>query len=89
MQPRTIVIRRHAIFKRQYRRVVHAVPDFHTMPPETQWSLLRAQVFAEAITGRSALLQTLDQRATRRDEVLAGLEAGRRHDLTSGEQPRA
>ena len=83
------VIRRHAIFKRQYRRVVAAVTDFHNMTPQAQWSLLRAQVFAEAITGESALLETLDQRASRRDDVLAGLEAGRRHDLASRHRHRA
>jgi hypothetical protein len=89
MQHRSIVVRRHAIFKRQYRRVVAAVTDFHNMTSEAQWSLLRAQVFAEAITGESALLEMLDKRAARRDEVLAGLEAGRRHDLADQDRRRA
>ena len=81
MQQRPIVIRRHAIFKRQYRRVVGAVTDFHEMTPSAQWSLLRAQLVAEAVTGESTLLETLDRRESRRDQVLAGLESGRRHDL--------
>jgi len=79
---RSVVVRRHAIFKRQYRRVVAAISDFHNLEPAAQWTLLRAQVLAETPTGTSALVDTLDQRASRRDEVLASLEVGRQHDVT-------
>jgi hypothetical protein len=70
-------IQRHAIFKREYRRVVAASADFHNMTPEAQWALLRGEVLAGAGDGPSALLDMLDSRESRRDEVLAGLEEAR------------
>ena len=42
MEHRSVVIRRHALFKRQYRRVIAAVGDFHSLPPEAQREHLRA-----------------------------------------------
>jgi hypothetical protein len=75
------VIRRHAIFKRQYRRVVAATSEFHTMPAAAQWSLLRAQLVTEAAAGQSSLVEVLDSRSSRRDEVLAGLEDARQQDI--------
>ena len=88
MQSGPLVVRRHAIFKRQYRRVVAATPDFHNLTPEAQWTLLRAQVIAEAATGDGSLLQVLDSRAPRRDEVLTKLEAGRRDDSATDRRQR-
>ena len=82
------VIRRHALFKRQYRRVIAAVTDFHSLLPEAQWELLRAQVVAETVTRESTLLDALDRRASRRDEVLAGLENGWKQDLATHARPR-
>ena len=79
--PHALVIRRHAIFKRQYRRVVDAISDFHNLNTAAQWHLLRAQVVAEAVTGESGRLEILDRRASRRDQVLTSLEQGRRSDL--------
>jgi hypothetical protein len=80
-----ITIRRHAIFKRQYRRVVASAENFHNLTPASQWALLRAEVVAEAPAGQSPLLAMLDGRADRRDEVLAGLEEARiGHKPTSG-----
>jgi hypothetical protein len=77
VQSGPITIRRHAIFKRQYRRVVAAAENFHNLTPEGQWALLRAEVLAESPDGQSPLLAVLDGRADRRDEVLAGLEEAR------------
>jgi hypothetical protein len=82
-------IRRHAILKRQYRRVVAAATDFHNMTPAGQWALLRAQVVAEAATGESSLVDTLDSRESRRDEVLSSLEDGRQQDSGSSTRRRA
>ena len=83
MQHLPTAIRRHAIFKRQYRRVVAAASNFHNMTPAAQWTLLRAQVVAEAAVGHSALIDMLDSRESRRDEVLAKLEEGRRSDAAA------
>ena len=80
MQHSSVPVRRHAIFKRPYRRVVASASDFHNMTSEAQWALLRAQLVAEAATGEPSLLDVLDSREARRDEVLANLEEGRRHD---------
>lgn len=70
-------IRRHAIFKRHYRRAVKASPEFHSLEPSARWALLRAQVIADVTPGAATLLQTLDNREPRRDEVLAKLEEAR------------
>jgi hypothetical protein len=75
-----VAIRRHAIFKHQYRRVVANAADFHRMPLAAQWTLLRAQVVAESSGGQSPLVEMLDSRESRRDEVLAKLEDGRQQD---------
>jgi hypothetical protein len=83
MPIRSVPVRRHAIFKRQYRRAVAAASGFHTMTPASQWALLRAQLIAEAATGEPSLIDMLDSRESRRDEVLAELEVGRRSDLES------
>ena len=88
MQSGPLVVRRHAIFKRQYRRVVAATPDFHNLTPEAQWTLLRAQVIAEAATSNESLLQVLDSREPRRNEVLTKLEDGRRHDSATDRRQR-
>ena len=88
MQSGPLVVRRHAIFKRQYRRVVAATPDFHNLTPEAQWTLLRAQVIAEAATSNGSLLQVLDSREPRRNEVLTKLEDGRRHDSATDRRQR-
>jgi hypothetical protein len=83
MQSRPIEVRRHAIFKHQYRRAVAAANDFHNMTPVAQWAVLRAQLVAEAATGTSSLLDVLDSRESRRDDVLARLEDGRRRDAVA------
>jgi hypothetical protein len=84
MQDRAIPIRRHAIFKRQYRRVVNGASDFHNLTAAAQWSLLRGQLIAEAAAvGDSSLLDVLDSRQSRRDEVLAALEDGRQRDAST------
>ena len=70
-------IRRHAIFKREYRRAVAATADFHNMTPAAQWALLREEVMAGATDGQPGLLDMLDSRESRREEVLAGLEEAR------------
>jgi hypothetical protein len=83
MQNRSIEVRRHAIFKHHYRRAVAATNDFHDMTPVARWALLRAQLVAEAATGVSQLVDVLDSREPRRDEVLAKLEEGRRRDAAT------
>lgn len=80
MPNRSVVVRRHAIFKNQYRRVVAAADGFHGLTPADQWALLRAQLVSEAAAGEPSLLDVLDSRESRRDDVLAGLEDGRRQD---------
>jgi hypothetical protein len=91
MQPIRPAIRRHAIFKREYRRAARAA-DFHTLTSAAQWALLRAEVLAGAPDGKSSLLEILDSRESRRDEVLARLEAAHRLDAqlkreSSSERP--
>jgi hypothetical protein len=77
MSPRPVGLRRHAIFKHTYRRTVASTPDFHNLDGNSQWAALRGQVQAEAAAGESSLLEIMDSRAGRRDEVLAALEEGR------------
>jgi hypothetical protein len=89
MQNRSVEVRRHAIFKHQYPRAVAAANDFHNMTPAVQWAMLRAQLVAEAATGTSSLLDVFDSRESRRDDVLAKLENGRRRDAAmSGRHQR-
>jgi hypothetical protein len=71
-------IRRHAIFKREYRRIVARTADFHNLTAAQQWALLRGEVLAGAVKDDSALLAVLDSREPRREQVLAGLEDARR-----------
>jgi hypothetical protein len=77
MTARPIGLRRHAILKHPYRRTVAATPGFHDLDGSGQWAALRGQVQAEAAAGQSNLLDIMDSRAGRRDEVLAALEEGR------------
>ena len=77
-----VAVRRHAIFKKPYRRVVDAANGFYNMSPAAQWALLRAQLVADAASGESSLLNVLDSREARRDEVLARLEEGHRQETT-------
>jgi hypothetical protein len=77
MSPRPVSIRRHAILKRPYRRAVAATADYHQRSHVEQWALLRAQVQADTTPTGPGLLEILDRRAPRRDEVLAALEEGR------------
>jgi len=72
------IVRRHAILKNPYRRTVKATPDFHNLDGKAQWAALRSQVIAEAgAAGESSLIDVMDSREPRRDEVLAALEEGR------------
>jgi hypothetical protein len=79
--PRPSSIRRHAILKRQYRRAFSKTPGFGTLSATDRWAALREQVRLEAPGARSDLLDILDSREARRDEVLAALEEGRIADL--------
>ena len=79
--PRPTKIRRHAILKRHYRRAVSKTTDFQTLPAAGQWAALRDQVQLDSPGARSPLLDILDSREPRRDEVLAALELGRQGDL--------
>jgi hypothetical protein len=75
--PKPVSIRRHAILKRHYKRAVAAAPDFHSLSSTAQWALLRDQVQADITPAGPTLLEILDSRASRRDEVIAALEEGR------------
>jgi hypothetical protein len=72
-----VSLRRHAILKQHYRRAVAATPGFQTLAPSARWALLRAEVQADPNSGPSGLLDVLDSREPRRDDVLAALEEGR------------
>jgi hypothetical protein len=74
---RPVALRKHAILKHHYRRAVAATPDFQTLNSPGQWAVLRDQVKADPTSGASGLLDILDSRESRRDEVLAALEEGR------------
>lgn len=77
MSPKPIGIRRHAIFKHPYRRTVASTPDFHNFNASSQWAALRAQIIADAAAGKPSLLEVMESREARRDEVLAALEEAR------------
>ena len=77
MSPRPVSHRRHAILKRHYRRAVTATQDYHQRSQVEQWALLRAQVQADTTPTGPGLLEVMDRREPRRDEVLAALEEGR------------
>jgi hypothetical protein len=74
---RPVSIHRHAILKHHYRRAVASTPDFHDRSPADQWALLRDQVQADSTPSASKLLDILNSREPRRDEVIAALEEGR------------
>jgi hypothetical protein len=76
-----ISIRRHAILKHQYRRAVRSTPDFHNLNPAGQWALLRAEVLSETTPESASLLEILNSREPRRDEVLAALELAHQADV--------
>jgi hypothetical protein len=72
-----VAIRKHAILKRHYRRAVKATPQFHQLDVVERWAMLRQQVEADATPTGATLLQIMDSRAGRRDEVLSALEDAR------------
>ena len=75
------VIRKHACFKRHYRRAVNSTPGFHQLDSVTQWAALRKHVAEDVTAGGILLLERMDNRAARRDEVLGALEQARRTNL--------
>ena len=77
MAAQRVTIRRHAILKNHYRRAVATTSTFHTLSLAGQWALLREQVEADSTSGGTALLDIMDSREPRRDEVLAALEDAR------------
>lgn len=81
MSPKPRSIHRHAILKHPYRRAVASTPDFHNLDGSGQWAALREQVIADTAAGADSLLDIMDSRASRRDEVLAALEDARTHTL--------
>jgi hypothetical protein len=81
-----VAIRRHAILKHQYRRAVRSTPDFHTMNAAAQWAVLRAEVLADTTPAGASLLEILNSREPRRDEVLAALEGAHQADLRARAQ---
>jgi hypothetical protein len=88
MQNHSVAVRRHAIFKHPYRRAVAAADDFHNLTTAAQWALLRAQLAAEAASGAPSLVDVLDSRESRRDDVLAKLEHARRQDAAVARRRR-
>ena len=72
-----MLIRKHAIFKRHYRRAVAATPAFHQLDTDAQWAALRKQVDDDATLQGSALRVIMDERAPRRGQVLNALEEAR------------
>jgi hypothetical protein len=79
-------IRRHAILKHPYRRAVRSTPDFHSLPAAAQWAVLRAEVGSDTTAAGASLLEVLNSREPRRDEVLAALEGGRQADARARAQ---
>jgi hypothetical protein len=77
MAAQRVSIRRHAILKNHYRRAVKATTAFHTLSMAGQWALLREQVEADPTPAGLSLLDVMDSREPRRDEVLAALEESR------------
>jgi hypothetical protein len=69
--------RRHAIFKRHYRRAIAATPGFHDLDLTAQWQLLRDQITVDPAPQTPALLAIMDSREPRREEVIAALEQAR------------
>ena len=81
-----VSIRRHAILKRQYRRAVQSTPDFHNLNAAGQWAVLRAEVLSDTTPAGATLLEILNSREPRRDEVLAALEGAHQADLQARAQ---
>ena len=73
----SIAIRRHAIFKRHYRRAVAATPGFHELDLGTRWRLLRDHVSVDPGPDAARLLEIMDSREPRQAQVLAELERAR------------
>ena len=89
MTRKPIAIRRHAIFKHQYRRAVQSTPEFRTLKPADQWAVLRGVVQSDTTAAGATLLDVIDSREARRDEVLAALELGHDADVRAGLISRA
>ena len=53
----SIAIRRHAIFKRHYRRAVAATPGFHDLELGAQWRLLRDHISVDPGPDAARLLE--------------------------------
>lgn len=81
MAAQRVSIRRHAILKNHYRRAVAATSGFHSLSLAGQWDRLRAEVEADATPTGLSLLDVLNSREPRRDEVLAALEDARQNRL--------
>jgi hypothetical protein len=81
-----VSIRRHAILKHPYRRAVRSSPDFHTLTAAGQWDLLRAEVQLDTTPAGVSLLEILNSREPRRDEVLAALEGAHQADVRARAQ---
>jgi hypothetical protein len=81
MNRKPVAIRRHAILKRHYRRVVRRTPQFHQLDSMSQWAALRKHVEEDVTPKGISLLTIMDSRAERRDEVLSALEEARAQSL--------
>lgn len=90
MRPKKPVsIRRHAIFKHQYRRALQSTPEFRLLKPADQWAVLRGVVQSDASAAGRSLLDVINSREARRDEVLAALELAHDADVRAGLITRA
>jgi hypothetical protein len=74
---RAVQIRRHAIFKRHYRRAVASTPGFHELDLSAQWGLLRDQILVDRSEDSARLLEIFHSRDPRRAEVISELEQAR------------
>jgi hypothetical protein len=81
MSSNPVVIRKHAILKRHYRRAVNATPQFHQLDALGQWAVLRKQVEDDVTPIGSTLLIIMDSREARREEVLNALEQAWRSNI--------
>ena len=86
MSAKPVSIRRHAILKHQYRRAVRSTPDFHNLNAAGQWALLRAEVVSDTTPAGVSLLEILNSREPRREEVLAALEGAHQADIRARAQ---
>ena len=76
-----VPIRKHAIFKHHYRRVVAATPQFHQLDTNAQWAVLRTHIDGDATAKGATLRAIMDDRSARRAEVLSALEEARRNSI--------